>query len=276
MRRATSRPPAPTADRPHFYPRSPCGERREGNIFHVTAFQISIHALLAESDENNGVASLVSRLFLSTLSLRRATRLHLLRGRYRAISIHALLAESDRRALAVSAGQGISIHALLAESDKPIARHSGPLHDFYPRSPCGERPRLGVGLYLVTEISIHALLAESDIISIALLIPPTKFLSTLSLRRATRHKTAELIINVNFYPRSPCGERRSLRQLQFALCRNFYPRSPCGERRLNYFDFSRFWCDFYPRSPCGERQTARSLFSIPFAISIHALLAESD
>ena len=60
----------------------------------------------------------VHALFLSTLSLRRATAVTTLEG--------------------------------------------GSLSDFYPRSPCGERPGLGVGLYLVTEISIHALLAESD------------------------------------------------------------------------------------------------------------------
>ena len=78
------------------------------------------------------------------------------------------------------------------------------------------------------------------------------FLSTLSLRRATAcpKKIGRLL--VDFYPRSPCGER--LGQLQCILGgKYFYPRSPCGER-LYYSDLSRFWNDFYPRSPCGERQ----------------------
>ena len=57
----------------------------------------------------------------------------------------------------------ISIHALLAESDliALLCRHSHPY--FYPRSPCGERP---TGL-TVTDVGVV-------------------FLSTLSLRRATR------------------------------------------------------------------------------------------
>ena len=57
--------------------------------------------------------------------------------------------------------------------------------NFYPRSPCGERPALTAKRFDIYTISIHALLAESD----ARLIDPTfgqeVFLSTLSLRRAT-------------------------------------------------------------------------------------------
>ena len=56
---------------------------------------ISIHALLAESDDNltQGVFNLFA--FLSTLSLRRATRSNRLADAPPQISIHALLAESD-------------------------------------------------------------------------------------------------------------------------------------------------------------------------------------
>ena len=56
---------------------------------------ISIHALLAESDLIIMLYDTSSLLFLSTLSLRRATpSLYQLYDTY-AISIHALLAESD-------------------------------------------------------------------------------------------------------------------------------------------------------------------------------------
>ena len=56
---------------------------------------------------------------------------------------------------------------------------------------------------------------------------------------------------------------------------NFYPRSPCGERRIidiinNVVD------DFYPRSPCGERPSIAGRITSNGTISIHALLAESD
>ena len=56
---------------------------------------------------------------------------------------------------------------------------------------------------------------------------------------------------------------------------NFYPRSPCGERRSSRWRNStgRY---FYPRSPCGERLWVRSFLAPFFIISIHALLAESD
>ena len=125
-------------------------------------------------------------LFLSTLSLRRATQT---KQTYRAkisISIHALLAESDPRARRASRQQPISIHALLAESDRREASEPiGTLH-FYPRSPCGERQALCLPGWLRVLISIHALLAESD-------------RALRQLQPALRH----------FYPRSPCGERQT-------------------------------------------------------------------
>ena len=128
-------------------------------------------------------------------------------------------------------------------------------------------------------ISIHALLAESDLICQAPILPCNAFLSTLSLRRATRHKTSKLIINIYFYPRSPCGERRIKPIFSEINTRDFYPRSPCGERLapvgldlvgkifLSTLSLRRATgclimiggsgADFYPRSPCGERPYGR-------------------
>ena len=169
----------------HFYPRSPCGERpvhfmrswttttflstlslrgapsAQGGQYSV--YSISIHALLAESDQD---------LIAKELALA-------------AISIHALLAESDcrtkhstnpknhfyprspcgerpivydivfmpreflstlslRRATDCVRycihAPGISIHALLAESDELRKLLYPGSTNFYPRSPCGERP----------------------------------------------------------------------------------------------------------------------------------------
>ena len=124
----------------YFYPRSPCGERPNnvmpayaacGISIHALLAEsdvrypwtpltstISIHALLAESDFYNATSNPANKLFLSTLSLRRATTSALPTIPDPTISIHALLAESDRQG-ADPCGQkrGISIHALLAESD---------------------------------------------------------------------------------------------------------------------------------------------------------------
>ena len=55
-----------------FYPRSPCGERLDERTYHQLA-PISIHALLAESDFGAVLVFNRRPVFLSTLSLRRAT-----------------------------------------------------------------------------------------------------------------------------------------------------------------------------------------------------------
>ena len=210
--------------------------------------------------------------FLSTLSLRRATYANFDGFYWWVISIHALLAESDQTKQACRAKISISIHALLAESDaRPTGRpayHTGFLstlslrratveevsgdtwqRDFYPRSPCGERPTMTITTCIAW-----------------------KFLSTLSLRRATPRIFLSLTLHKHFYPRSPCGERL----LMLSMCNlYFYPRSPCGERHLRVLDGSKSsiisihallaesdmihprLCNakpnFYPRSPCGER-----------------------
>ena len=56
---------------------------------------ISIHALLAESDAVQIIVVIMYALFLSTLSLRRATVIDGQSAVVNDISIHALLAESD-------------------------------------------------------------------------------------------------------------------------------------------------------------------------------------
>ena len=123
-------------------------------------------------------------LFLSTLSLRRATRTGLICGDGQNISIHALLAESDIADRYEMGIIRISIHALLAESDASNQQERQEQH-----------------------ISIHALLAESDIMYALKLADLVLFLSTLSLRRATALVWCSFGGAFDFYPRSPCGER---------------------------------------------------------------------
>ena len=126
-----------------------------------------------------------SLLFLSTLSLRRATTSEVSDRVPLAISIHALLAESDSTSGVLGFYPLISIHALLAESDSPPSITPAPSRNFYPRSPCGERHGSRRRTYQQGE-----------------------FLSTLSLRRATFSAGRESDTKENFYPRSPCGERQ--------------------------------------------------------------------
>ena len=163
LRRATVRPRCRGCPAAYFYPRSPCGERPLVHQLRGLAdVSISIHALLAESDliefrkllypgnfyprspcgerPQKKKINPASQTFLSTLSLRRAT------------------AKNTRDCATLR----ISIHALLAESDQAKALKVSALCNFYPRSPCGERPPLADGAQ-----------------------PDAAFLSTLSLRRAT-------------------------------------------------------------------------------------------
>ena len=99
LRRATLSGLSSVSVRRDFYPRSPCGERRPAHGCIGSADNISIHALLAESDACCRTASSMSPQFLSTLSLRRATVQPPHTAKPVKISIHALLAESDRPGL---------------------------------------------------------------------------------------------------------------------------------------------------------------------------------
>ena len=125
-----------------------------------------------------------------------------------------------------------------------------------------------------SQISIHALLAESDSLSIFKQAPA-----------------------FYFYPRSPCGERQ-MHALKLANTMLFL--STLSLRRATDVKYKRDqtilflstlslrratagkgpavkgWRNFYPRSPCGERPVQLALKMMMNAISIHALLAESD
>ena len=215
----------------YFYPRSPCGERLWPGLLARPFFIISIHALLAESDLTIMLYDSSALIFLSTLSLRRATICRI------KVCIdnadfypRSPCGERPPRSRDSSMGRYISIHALLAESDNPIGVFVRVVKNFYPRSPCGER-----------HILVNTFLAIFE------------FLSTLSLRRATSRKSPLMCIIRHFYPRSPCGER------PLEIGKNLADRK-----------------NFYPRSPCGERPDTRPPNLSSMSISIHALLAESD
>ena len=193
----------------NFYPRSPCGER------------LRLPTALRTPHQR----------FLSTLSLRRATR----------------------------GGHIIKTRA----------------KNFYPRSPCGERRAY---LQYLCELSLQNFYPRSPCGERRLFLLPfytrQQFLSTLSLRRATCGTGRILPDCGNFYPRSPCGERLvpslpvaprpaflstlSLRratlltissfvQVKFLSTLSLRRATPEGPAKLPKL------IDFYPRSPCGER-----------------------
>ena len=167
--------------------------------------------------------------FLSTLSLRRATRRLCKRHCIRTISIHALLAESDDDLEPSNTRRLTFLSTLsLRRATKPN-KLAGLKLVFLSTLSLRRATYVPVWALRVTSISIHALLAESDI-----------------------WLKGKLYGRIYFYPRSPCGERLSALAPKQNPTQHFYPRSPCGERRRAFYDTAQHTY-FYPRSPCGER-----------------------
>ena len=125
-------------------------------------------------------------------------------------------------------------------------------YNFYPRSPCGERPK-----------------NTRDCVTLR------KFLSTLSLRRATKRCSRSRLVLCHFYPRSPCGERLipefsgqtgvliSIHALLAESDTSSVRLSLSGSTFLSTLSLRRATTHHFP-----------TLHNI--LISIHALLAESD
>ena len=158
---------------------------------------------------------------------------------------------------------GISIHALLAESDRPSgACYPVGREYFYPRSPCGERR------IVLAQIWPYG----------------ARFLSTLSLRRATMHvaflSMSKVWISIHALLAESdraCGEdyQRPVATISIhallaesdGTCATWH----AGLRMLISIhallaesDIVVFWqrlagtrSYFYPRSPCGERPVSR-------------------
>ena len=169
---------------------------------------ISIHALLAESDHFLFYSQQRHLPFLSTLSLRRATPSYKHRIHHKEfLSTLSLRRATDTSSLMRCQAKFLSTLSL-RRATSPASVTPAASRNFYPRSPCGERPQSSASSLPSTSISIHALLAESDAMQIVIVIVHTLFLSTLSLRRATVSLRCPCYVPHHFYPRSPCGERR--------------------------------------------------------------------
>ena len=196
----------------------------------LRVFQISIHALLAESDHWQRGEFFKRKIFLSTLSLRRATIVYNIVFVPRKFLSTLSLRRATEQSSSYNAYLAISIHALLAESDFQMPHQA--LHK--------------------QNISIHALLAESDTCPKGEEQDTKGFLSTLSLRRATqtyprdgrgppflstlslRRATNKWVIHdgagrISIH--ALLAESDNSQQEKNNGHENFYPRSPCGERR---------------------------------------------
>ena len=190
------------------------------------------------------------------------------------ISIHALLAESDLLTVVPKGQYKISIHALLAESDEKNSGKQQERRDFYPRSPCGERRqqkedyKAPVNFYPRSPCGERPVAAHVGRNKL-------KFLSTLSLRRATvqllRGDSKTTLFLSTLSLRRATGIETKYPQ----NTSNFYPRSPCGERRLNLQRLS-ISCLFLSTLSLRRATRKGCCRCVLSGISIHALLAESD
>ena len=186
MRRATHRSWRSSNHGKHFYPRSPCGERQIKNTSSSLNIFISIHALLAESDRLLMYFWLSGLLFLSTLSLRRAT---LSSDPERQPSRGYFYPRSPCGERRWEPGKSNGMQAFLSTLSLRRATlflRSGPMmrRYFYPRSPCGERP-----LFLRSGPMMR------------------RYFYPRSPCGERRSNSTKLPTGGHFYPRSPCGER---------------------------------------------------------------------
>ena len=180
-----------------FYPRSPCGERQPATRRHNKNNVISIHALLAESDSHLSMCNTSQRVFLSTLSLRRATSV---------TSIFMVISSNfyprspcgERQpATRRHNKNNVFLSTLsLRRATRPAFFDTAQHTYFYPRSPCGERRPLIFSVQPRKTISIHA------------------------------DKHAQQPTQQDFYPRSPCGERQG-KGMHY-----FYPHCPISIHAL--------------------------------------------
>ena len=185
--RLVQRGPGPHQGR-HFYPRSPCGERLRDALQDLRRVPISIHALLAESDQQkcrDGKAHINFYPRSPCGERHQPQKRHLPAGYFYPRS---------------PCGERLTA---------PLTNNVQP--HFYPRSPCGERPTLPRKA-----------------------VTTRGFLSTLSLRRATtytRTQSASRVISIH----ALLAESDDFRCPIKRAIANFYPRSPCGERRQPHF-----------------------------------------
>ena len=102
--------------------------------------------------------------------------------------------------------------------------------DFYPRSPCGERLHICRGCVMIHRISIHALLAESD---------TTKVAGLLALIYISIHALL--------------AESDGSSAVFSGCCTGISIHALLAESDADRIGYAVRLLYFYPRSPCGER-----------------------
>ena len=242
----------------------------------IEALNISIHALLAESDYLMGTMATSRGTFLSTLSLRRATEMPMYgtgdyehfyprspcgerHGRHcvfcRALQFLSTL--SLRRATCRSRKTGrplLFLSTLSLRRATPSLGTKRRFRYFYPRSPCGERHSCNLQ-YTDTDYFYPRSPCGERLDTPVCKLSKSGFLSTLSLRRATIVATYNILIRIIsihalLAESDPITKKPPLIVSAFLSTLSLRRATPSlgTKRRFRYF---------YPRSPCGERRGHR-------------------
>ena len=168
--------------------------------------------------------------------------------------------------------------------------------NFYPRSPCGERPSdissRNCNREFLSTLSLRRATGYKKISPILKV-----FLSTLSLRRATQKRMYQfspktisihallaesdsafdvLAVSALLISIHALLAESDLRHSADCSCHSISIHALLAESDIRQGTASRINGNFYPRSPCGERHSANYNCQNARPISIHALLAESD
>ena len=259
---------------------------------------ISIHAPHAGSDVTSKRYMPVALSFQSTLPMRGATRgfsrparspryfnprspcgeRPAYRNRYAAlahISIHAPHVGSDGRwTLRFFACPTFQSTLPMWGATTAGAETRWKAANFNPRSPCGERQRTDE--IMKQEIKFQSTL---PMWGATLAFIGSERSRTISIHAPHVGSDARLIrndlIEADFNPRSPCGERQ-WDQVLHGRPPDFNPRSPCGERldRVPFFPFVKSISIHAPHA--GSDLTAARSACDSANISIHAPHAGSD
>ena len=217
----------------YFYPRSPCGERQAAETEMKRVLDISIHVPLAGNVSVDFALHSPHRvLFLSTFPLRGTSSA--------IVRVSPLYVR-------------ISIHVPLAGNVPAVNSGFKPKRNFYPRSPCGERPdKFRVVVVGIVFLSTFPLRGTSAMCSQSALTNCI-FLSTFPLRGTSALQSqqgAVLHISIHVPLAGNVAQRRRQANYQSPFLSTF-PLRGTSSLRLLYVKCQR---NFYPRSPCGERQ----------------------
>ena len=213
-------------------------------------------------------------LFLSTLSLRRATQITVMQ----ATDAMPFLSTLSLRRATIPCGYFVTPIVFLStlslrRATLLIVAIRGIVLNFYPRSPCGERRLIPDARELSSIISIHALLAESDLFH--QVIQRRGVISIHALLAESDIVIPDAGISEMISIHALLAESDALHKALLALA-DISIHALLAESDTCGCILSTPMLNFYPRSPCGERQSAPPKERISAAISIHALLAESD